>query len=192
MSTPPSQPGDEPVDPLDEADLGAAPPFDPDATPEILPNPAEQYMEGMRQHLRTAATATAHHEYGQARAALQEAIAARTAADAALTPERAGELLPEVESLLEMLAAIAVFERIDAVRDASILNLAEGWPLWSDIGTRIPALEGVLPDIARLTTIVSGWADAMRMRREALYKELRERRPATYGDPLLDPPHLRQ
>lgn len=191
MNETPATPADEEsAFPSDEVDFGASPEPDPDATAEILPAPEEQFVAGIKQHLKTAATASAFFKYGEARAALQDAIAARQHADQALSPEAAVAALPAVESLEAMLAVVAVFECIEAVRDAAVLHLGDGWQLWQESGERIFALESALADVERLTPVASGWQDGFRSRRGMFYKELCERRPATYGHPLLDPPGL--
>ncbi len=193
MNQPPDSPQEHDLptlSPEDAVDLGAAPPFDPEATPEQLPRPEQQYSEAIAQYLQQASRACAFGRYDEARTALQTALSVRLHADAVLSQEHA-DALPAADSLLAVLASLSIFERIDAARSAAILNLAEGWPLWAESGASTSTLVNALPDLERLTAAVSGWPEALRYRRDAFYRDLREKRPATYGHPLLDPPRLR-
>lgn len=194
MNEPTPQPGDqdppEPPAPGDAAEIGGALPFDPDATPQKLPNPREQFAEGIEDELRRMEAAIRGRRFAEALGCVESAAAMRQHANDALDPIDL-VCLPALASLRTLAAAITLAENIEAVRKAVPLNLAEGWSLYSEIAHLSVPLELAADELPPLGEAARGFQQLLQRQRSAFYNELRTRRPATYGHPLLDPPRLR-
>ncbi len=151
-----------------------------------LPPPREQFNKGLASFMEEITTACLKQEYANALALIDEALAAHARAETVL-PTDEFAALPKASSFHTLRAAVTVFQQILAVRSAAVLNLAEGWPLWSEAGRLGLDLEQAMADFAQESSASANrWLPVLGRIRETFYNELRTRQPATYGHPLLD------
>lgn len=160
------------------------------ATPLHLPSPLDQFQEGLAQQTKQIVLACARFAFDDTRSLIDEAVSILGRAEVVLTPPQR-DSLPSVASFRVIERWIDIVSAISAVRAAAVLHLGDGWPLWSESGALFPSLQAAVADIQSITSAPSALLDGLERIRAAFYDELRTRRPATYGHPLLDPKHLR-